>query len=113
MKTFIVSGLSSLIFGSFISSVFASELAMTSNSQTANQPFLGAVTLVGLANQGFLADQGIPSHLALGFAVKSGKIDGYTLVKAAIESGRLSPDTINNATYLSQVQLELSQLDKS
>ncbi len=111
MKSLIISGLSSLILSSFISPVLASELAMTSQFKNFNGSSLGPVNLVSLAQQGFFTDQGIPSHLTLGLQIQSGKIDAKTLVKGAIAAGRLSPDTINDDNYLSQVEFELSQLD--
>ncbi len=111
MKGLILSGLSSLVLGSFVSPVFASELAMTSNISYSNQASVGPVNLVSLAREGFFTTQGIPSHLELILAVDSGKIDAESLVKGAISAGRLSPDTLNNSAYLSQVQFELSQLD--
>ena len=111
MKGLIISGLSSLLLGSFISPVMADEVAMASKVQSFNSPSVGPVTLVGLAAQGFLANQGIPSHLELDFAVKSGRIDAESLVQGGIAAGRLAPNTINNSAYLSQVQFELSQIN--
>ncbi|MGK7942948.1 MAG: hypothetical protein AB4058_00580, partial [Microcystaceae cyanobacterium] len=72
------------------------------------QPF----NLVGIAYQGFLADQGIPSAKSLIIAVNSGKVTAESLVSAAIAQGRLSPDTINDRSYLLVVERKLDGLNR-
>ena len=89
MKGFIITGLSTLVLGSF----------------------LAPVNLVNHARGGTFSEQGIPGYISLSLAVKSGQIDAETLVKTAIKTGRLSSEILNNNLYLSAVDFELSQLD--
>ena len=61
--------------------------------------------------QGSFSSQGIPSNGAFLSAVSRGKITAKDLVESAIASGRLSPETINNRTYLNNVKVQLNNLD--
>jgi hypothetical protein len=72
---------------------------------------LEPVTLVQLADQGYFADQGIPSHGALKTAIASGEVDAETLVRSAISKGRLSANTINDTGYLNIVRTQLENLN--
>ena len=112
MKGFIVTGLSTLVLGSFLAPVNATEVvAVNSNIEENPMAYVSPVNLVSHARGGTFNQQGIPSHIGLSLAVKSGKVDAGTLVESAIESGRLSSETLNNSRYLSAVEFELSQLD--
>jgi hypothetical protein len=68
--------------------------------------------LVGLASQGYFTRQGIPGSGRLNYAVKTGKVNAIILVKAAIAQGRLSPETLNDSKYLSDVNFALIALQK-
>ena len=73
--------------------------------------YVSPINLVNHAYGGTFNEQGVPSHIGLSLAIKSGKVDAETLVKSAISAGRLSSETLNNDLYLSAVNFELSQLD--
>ncbi|MGK7880365.1 MAG: hypothetical protein AB4060_09740 [Crocosphaera sp.] len=112
MKGFIITGLSSLVLGSFLTPVNATEIvAVNSNIEENRMSYVSPVNLVNHARGGTFSEQGIPGYIRLSLAVKSGQIDAETLVKTAIEAGRLSSEILNNNLYLSAVDFELSQLD--
>ncbi|MDJ0842755.1 hypothetical protein [Crocosphaera sp.] len=112
MKSLIITGLSSLLLGSFFTPVNANEvMAVNSMIEQNSITYLSPVNLVSHGRGGTFSEQGIPSHIRFSLGIKSGKIDAESLVKAAIEAGRLSSDTINDSAYLSSVQFELSRLD--
>ncbi len=114
MKGLIVTALSSLVIGGFLSPVKATELmAVNSNFQPNTVSYVSPFNLVHHARHGTFSEQGIPSHIGFSLAVKSGKVDALSLVESAIEAGRLSPEILNNSNYLSQVQFELSRLDNN
>lgn len=112
MKGLIITGLSSLVLGSFFTPVNANEIMAVNSTLEQNQiAYLSPVNLVSHGRRGTFREQGIPSHISFSLAIKSGQVDAESLVNAAIQAGRLSSDTLNNLSYLSQVQFELSQLD--
>lgn len=112
MKSLIITGLSSLVLGSFFTPVNANEMMAVNSTFEQNQmSYLSPVNLVSHGRGGTFREQGIPSHIGFSLAIRSGKVDAQSLVKAAIEAGRLSSATLNNSSYLSNVQFELSRLD--
>ncbi len=112
MKGFIITGLSTLVLGSFLAPVNATEVvAVNSNIEQTKMSYVSPINLVDHAYGGTFTQEGIPSHLGLSLAVKSGKVDAESLVQSAISAGRLSSETLNNDLYLSAVDFELSQLD--
>ncbi|EAZ90413.1 hypothetical protein CY0110_28809 [Crocosphaera chwakensis CCY0110] len=112
MKGFIITGLSSLVLGSFFTPVNATEIMAVNSTVEQNQiSYLSPINLVSHGRSGTFSEQGIPSHIRFSLAIKSGKVDAESLVKAAVEAGRLSSETLNNSSYLSNVQFELSQVD--
>ncbi|MBD2156557.1 hypothetical protein [Leptolyngbya sp. FACHB-16] len=66
--------------------------------------------LVNLANTGYLKDQGIPSHDALAHAIRFGQVNAEDLVEAGVADDRLSPEILDDASYLSQVESRLRNL---
>ncbi len=112
MKSFIITGLSTLVLGSFLTPVNATEVvAVNSNIEETRMSYVSPVNLVNHARGGSFTEQVIPSHIGLSLAVKSNKIDAETLVESAISAGRLSSSTLDNSRYLSAVEFELSRLD--
>lgn len=112
MKGLIITGLSSLILGSFLAPVNANEIIAVSSTIEENTiSYLSPVNLVSHGKGGTFNAQGIPSYVRFSLGIKSGKVNAESLVKAAIEAGRLSSEALNNSTYLSDVQFELSQVD--
>ncbi len=112
MKSLIITGLSSLVLGSFFAPVNANEvMAVNSTVEQNTMSYLSPVNLVSHGRGGTFREQGIPSHVRFSLGIQSGQVDAQSLVNAAIEAGRLSSEAINNSAYLSSVEFELSQLD--
>ncbi|MGK7955460.1 MAG: hypothetical protein AB4063_09395 [Crocosphaera sp.] len=112
MKSLIITGLSSLVLGSFFAPVNANEvMAVNSTVEQNTMSYLSPVNLVSHGRGGTFQEQGIPSHVRFSLGIQSGKVDAESLVNAAIEARRLSSEAINNSAYLSSVEFELSQLD--
>ncbi|MDJ0598335.1 MAG: hypothetical protein QNJ37_05795 [Crocosphaera sp.] len=112
MKGFIITGLSSLVLGSFFAPVNANEIiAVTSTVEQNPITYLSPVNLVSHGRGGTFSEQGIPGYTRFSLGIQSGKVDAESLVQAAVEAGRLSSEALNNSSYLSQVQFELSQVD--
>ena len=80
-------------------------VALKKDSNKENQ--LAPVTLVNIAFQGFLEDQGIKSGSAFLYSVTIGDVTAEKLVQSAIDKGRLSPETINDEGYINIVQDQL------
>lgn len=68
------------------------------------------VTLVRLAQHGYLAQQGIPSGGDLVFAAQAGQITPEALVQAGIKAGQVSPETLQDGGYLNVVANQLNDL---
>lgn len=81
-------------------------LAQNSGEREAGQQ-TSPVTLVNLARQGYLRNQGIPTHLTLAQDIASGRITPEVLVQAGIENHLISSETLNNPGYLNIVEVEL------
>ncbi len=64
--------------------------------------------LVNLAYRGEL--KGLAGYNSLLNAIKFGNIDGKDVVQYGIDSGRLSPETINNSGYIAVVEEKLQDL---
>lgn len=69
------------------------------------------VTLVQLAYQGYFEDQGIPSHAAFKNAIATGDVDAETLVRSAINKGRLTADALQDEGYMNTVRTQLENLN--
>ncbi|MDJ0662452.1 MAG: hypothetical protein QNJ42_23650 [Crocosphaera sp.] len=112
MKGLIITGLSSLVLGSFFSPVNATEMMAVNSTVEQNQiSYISPLNLVSHGRGGTFSEQGIPSHVRFSLAIQSGKVDAESLVQAAVEAGRLSSEILNNSAYLSNVQFELSQVN--
>lgn len=68
------------------------------------------VTLVNLAQQGYLREQGIPDSQALIQEIASGRITPEILVQAGIQSNLVTPETLNDREYLNIVEVQLRDL---
>jgi hypothetical protein len=78
--------------------------AKTSQMQTT------PIDLVFLARNGYFQDQKIPSNAGLKAAVKSGQVKAEDIVKAAIAENRLSPETLNDRSYIRSVASSLDRV---
>ena len=112
MKGLVIAGLSSLVLGGFFAPVNANEtVAVRSNIEQNNTAYLSPINLVSHGRGGTCSEQGIPGYVRFSLGIKSGKVNAESLVKAAIDAGRLSSEALNNSNYLSNVQFELSRVD--
>jgi hypothetical protein len=69
--------------------------------------------LVFLGFQGFFASENIPSALGFIQGTRDGKITPEALTRAAINMNRLSPDALQDQTYLANVKSQLDTLVQS
>jgi hypothetical protein len=82
----------------------AETAAVTKIGNTQLTPF----NLVSLAYQGEFRTQGIPGFSSFQSATSNKTITAKDLVKAAIDTNQLSPDTQINRGYLNAVEQQLS-----
>jgi hypothetical protein len=75
-----------------------------------NQSQITPFDLVQAAYQGQLKSQGIPSAAALMNAYNGGDITAIKIIEAGIQKGLLSPDTLNDSSYVSAVDTQLATL---
>jgi hypothetical protein len=68
------------------------------------------VTLVNLAEQGYLRNQGIPSSQALTQAIAAGQVTPESLVQAGIQSNLVSSNTLNDRGYLNVVEVQFREI---
>lgn len=106
MKRSIIGSISLAVVG--LSSIFSPQVnaTLSSTSETTTP-----VNLVNLARNGYFKDQGIPSHSALGTAITRGQVDAETLIQAAVEEDRISPEILNDEGYVRQVDIKLDLLN--
>ncbi|MBW4690896.1 MAG: hypothetical protein KME27_03930 [Lyngbya sp. HA4199-MV5] len=92
--------------------VRATTIGQTTNaaSTAANIQQTSPVDLVGLARQGYLAQQGIPSGGDLIFAAQANQITPEEVVQAGIKAGRVAPETAQDQGYLNVVANQLYDL---
>jgi hypothetical protein len=81
--------------------------AATIGNNTANTQ-LTPFNLVSLAYQGEYRTQGIPGFSSFQSAISSKKITAQDLVKAAIDTKQLTPDTQGDIGYLNAVEQQLT-----
>lgn len=66
--------------------------------------------LVNLAHRGYFSDRGIPSSQAFVSAYSLGNINAEKLVQIGVETGRVSPDRLQDRQYISAVESMLNTL---
>ena len=98
-----------LVSTATIQPALANKTSVNSNV-TQNQAVNNATPfqLVNLAYRGQL--KGLAGYNSLLNAVKFGNVDGKDVVQYGIDSGRLSPETINNSGYIAVVEEKLQDL---
>ncbi len=103
-----------LLTGTNLPSALANSVAAQPRSVTANLPTqISPFNLAYLAYQGQLEEAGIPKASGLLHRTQSGSITATDLIKAAIQTGRLSSDSLTNPAYIAAVQYELERLRTS
>lgn len=83
---------------------------MNSTSYQATVTQLGSQSLASLAYQGHFQAQGIPGYGALLNAHDAGRVTAKTVVQAAVNAGKLSPNALTDQNYLYQVEVALNGL---
>ncbi|MEM7554429.1 MAG: hypothetical protein AAF378_10080 [Cyanobacteria bacterium P01_A01_bin.84] len=96
------------------SPVLANKTAVNSNiTQNRIVANITPFNLVSLAYQGKFKDRGVRGYNSLLTAIKFGEISGKDLVQHGIETGRLSPDVIDNSRYIKAVEYQLQNLSRN
>ena len=113
MKRLILATLSTLAISGMVNPVSAEQIAATSTTSIRGNVELTPFSLVTNGYQGYFVNQGIPGNARYLSAIKTGKVDAESLVKAAIALERLPSDKINDSSYLNHVQSHLNNLDKN
>lgn len=91
-----------------ISSAGAIAISSPSFAQSINQT--PPITLVHLARQGYLQNQGIPSGSDLVEAIATGSITPETLIQAGIQNNLVPSSTLNDPGYINIVQVEFQDI---
>jgi len=97
-----------------IASPALAESKIAINSQNAEQVLaISPFNLVHAGYQGRFINQGIPSAGRFRASVRNNKIEAQDLVKVAVSQRRLSPEILEDKSYISNVQSILDSLDKN
>jgi hypothetical protein len=95
-------------------SVLANKTSVNSNvTQNQTVKNITPFNLVSLAYRGEFKNQGVSGYNSLLTAVRFNEISGKDLVKHGIDTGRLSPDTINDSGYINAVDSQLKKLSSN
>jgi hypothetical protein len=111
MQYRLIATLSTLILATTTPS-YSQEVVIISQNVNPNFVEITPFNLVEESYQGNFKPE-IPSYETFNNAVRAGKIKAIDLVKSAIAAGRLSEDKLDDKSYLSAVQTELDNLDRS
>ena len=111
MKRTLFIGLSTLALAFTTAPAIASEIAAAEVQSRNNIAQITPFNLVTRSYQGAFINKGIPSNGRFVGAVNRGSITARDLVATAIASGRLTPETIDDTTYLRSVTSHLRNLD--
>jgi len=97
-----------------ITSPAFAESSIAINSQNANKVLtITPFNLVQAGYQGRFVNQGIPSAGRFRDSIRTNRIKAEDLIKVAIAEGRLSPDTLQNKSYIRNVESALNGLDRN
>lgn len=107
MQRLLIASLSTLVFAA-ATPAYAREI--TTANPNPNLVEITPFNLVQRGYQGYFQAE-IRSNGAFSTAVNSGKIKAKDLVQSAIASGRLSPDKLNDKSYLRAVQIQLDNFN--
>lgn len=111
MQRLLIASLSTLVFAA-ATPAYAREIT-TANPNPNPNPNLVEITPFNLVQRGYQGyfQAEIRSNGAFSTAVNSGRIKAKDLVQSAIASGRLSPDKLNDKSYLRAVQTQLDNFN--
>ena len=112
MKNTFLNQIIALLIGT-ITVIALTEKSIATDKMAANQDAqLSPIALVFHGYQGYFTNQGIPSGATFISAVHFGQIDAEQLVQSAIAKGRLTPETLNDRSYLHKVQTSLKLIER-
>ncbi len=120
MKRLFITGLSIVAISLAVSTsaqarshkaAIAQPMTKISNNIPARK-YITPFNLVGNAYQGAYRDHSIPGFASLLDGARTGRIAAKDLVKAAIESGNLLPETIDDLDYLRSVEVQLRSIGR-
>jgi hypothetical protein len=112
MKRLLIASLSTLVLA-IAAPAYSQEVSTVNQNLNRNVIEITPSNLVSHGYQGYFKQQGIPSSGAFVAAVRSGKIHASDLVKVAIQQGRLSPEKLNDQSYLHSVKTQLDDLNRN
>jgi hypothetical protein len=112
MKRFLIASLSTLVLAA-ATPAYSGEMTAVNQNMTQNIVEIAPFNLVEHGYQGYFKEQGIPSGSAFIIAIKTGKISAEDLVKSGIARGRLTPETLNNSSYLHSVRTQLKNFTRT
>jgi hypothetical protein len=118
MKRLIFGAVSILLMSAAIAPSVTAQMEPENNAQPYSITVpethqISAFNLVSQAFRGQLSAQGIPSYVTFLSAYRTGQIDAEDVVQAAVASGWLSPQILNDQSYQSAVAAQLSSLNKA
>lgn len=90
-------------------------IAIPTTQLSSNIPtpkYITPFDLVGSAYQCQYRNHSIPGFASFTYGARTGKITAKDLVKAAIDSGSLRPEMINDRDYLRSVEVQLSSIGR-
>ncbi len=101
-----------IVTGIFFLTLAASfPTVANAQTETQTQPFsLNPHQLVSLARQGTFRELEIPGYSNLIAGYRTGSIEAEDLIRAAIDTNRLSANTLSDRSFISAVDFELQQL---
>lgn len=86
------------------------KVAMASQPKVARQ--LSPFNLAYMAYQGWFTNEGVPSASQLIQDYRSGHISATEVAQAAVQTNRLSADTLNDNSYLASLDTQLKALSQ-
>ena len=113
MKRFTIAIISTLFIAASpkaIASDISINLATEDGTKLTYLAQTSPANLVNLAHRGYFKDRGIPSSQAFVSAYSLGNISAQKLVQVGVETGRVSPDTLQDRKYISAVESMLNIL---
>jgi hypothetical protein len=117
MKRALIAGLSVMMLSSLAIFPVNAESSVTQNPNSSQTEATGNASyqisprdLVVQAHRGTFSSQGIPGYSQLRNAYNAGKVSAESLVKTAIDAGRLAPEVSSDKGYIRAVDVQLKNM---
>jgi hypothetical protein len=98
----------------FALSLLSLALTMTAFAPAAeaakDEHGISPFNLTHLAYQGRLSDEGVPGYGVFAAGIQSGRITAEDLIEAAIDAGRLSSASLEDASFVRSVEQNLDRM---